>query len=136
MYNPFISLVGTTCSSVFSYYIRNCIILLLLLLAVVFFFSNIIIVSLLCVCVGSKLSVTDIHNGETYVTTGSKSFCYDNSIAPNWRHTWTTIQVAHIHCASLFNLFWHSFNNSLKFSLQYLLYLFINLNCYSLWFVG
>lgn len=42
---------------------------------------------------GSKLSVTDLHNGETYVMTGPNSFCYENSIVPSWRHTWTTIQV-------------------------------------------
>lgn len=75
---------------------------------VTFFFCH----HLLVLYLGSKLSVTDLHNGETYVMTGPNSFCYENSIVPSWRHTWTTIQVAHIDFAPLFSLSWPNLNLS------------------------
>lgn len=67
---------------------------------------------LFVVHLGSKLSVTDLYNGETYVMMGPNRFCYDNSIVPSWRHTWTTVQVAHMHFAPLFSLSWHNLNPS------------------------
>uniref|UniRef100_A0A673CRB0 Nuclear envelope integral membrane protein 1 n=1 Tax=Sphaeramia orbicularis TaxID=375764 RepID=A0A673CRB0_9TELE len=37
--------------------------------------------------------VIDLQDGEVYVFSGPSSFCYQNTIVPNWRHTWTRIQV-------------------------------------------
>uniref|UniRef100_A0A3Q3WSL7 Uncharacterized protein n=1 Tax=Mola mola TaxID=94237 RepID=A0A3Q3WSL7_MOLML len=34
-----------------------------------------------------------LQDGETYVMFGSNRFCYENSIVPTWRQTWTKIQV-------------------------------------------
>nr|XP_046253749.1 nuclear envelope integral membrane protein 1 [Scatophagus argus] len=42
---------------------------------------------------GKKHPVTDLQDGETYVVSGSNRFCYENSIVPNWKQTWTRIQV-------------------------------------------
>lgn len=42
---------------------------------------------------GNQLRVTDLRDGEEYVMSGSNRFCYKNSVFPNWRHTWTRIQV-------------------------------------------
>lgn len=48
----------------------------------------------------NKPPVTDLQDGENYVMTGSNNFCYENSIVPTWRHTWTRIQVSYINGAS------------------------------------
>ncbi|XP_029995486.1 nuclear envelope integral membrane protein 1-like [Sphaeramia orbicularis] len=42
---------------------------------------------------GNKPPVIDLQDGEVYVFSGPSSFCYQNTIVPNWRHTWTRIQV-------------------------------------------
>ncbi|XP_054465980.1 nuclear envelope integral membrane protein 1 isoform X1 [Anoplopoma fimbria] len=42
---------------------------------------------------GNKHPVTDLEDGKEYVMSGSKSFCYKNSVVPTWRQTWTRIQV-------------------------------------------
>uniref|UniRef100_A0A673CTU5 Nuclear envelope integral membrane protein 1 n=1 Tax=Sphaeramia orbicularis TaxID=375764 RepID=A0A673CTU5_9TELE len=41
----------------------------------------------------NKPPVIDLQDGEVYVFSGPSSFCYQNTIVPNWRHTWTRIQV-------------------------------------------
>ncbi|XP_060931300.1 nuclear envelope integral membrane protein 1 [Limanda limanda] len=42
---------------------------------------------------GKESPVVDLHDGEQYVLSGSNRFCYQNSIVPTWRQTWTKIQV-------------------------------------------
>ncbi|KAL6119521.1 nemp1 [Pungitius sinensis] len=42
---------------------------------------------------GNNHRVTDLQDGKEYVMSGSKRFCYKNSVCPTWRHTWTRIQV-------------------------------------------
>ncbi|XP_061625961.1 nuclear envelope integral membrane protein 1 isoform X3 [Phyllopteryx taeniolatus] len=42
---------------------------------------------------GSKPPIIDLRDGEEYTLSGSNLFCYANSIVPNWRQTWTRIQV-------------------------------------------
>ncbi|XP_026188379.1 nuclear envelope integral membrane protein 1 isoform X2 [Mastacembelus armatus] len=42
---------------------------------------------------GNKHPVIDLQDGEQYVISGINRFCYKNSIVPNWRQTWTRIQV-------------------------------------------
>lgn len=41
---------------------------------------------------GSK-SMVNLKDGDVHVVTGSKDFCYQNTIVPSWKHTWTRIQV-------------------------------------------
>ncbi|XP_019960280.1 nuclear envelope integral membrane protein 1 [Paralichthys olivaceus] len=42
---------------------------------------------------GNESPVIDLHDGEEYILSGSNRFCYQNSIVPTWRQTWTRIQV-------------------------------------------
>ncbi|XP_061590704.1 nuclear envelope integral membrane protein 1 [Cololabis saira] len=37
--------------------------------------------------------IIDLQDGEEYIMSGSNRFCYKNSVVPNWRQTWTRIQV-------------------------------------------
>uniref|UniRef100_A0A3Q2XR71 Nuclear envelope integral membrane protein 1 n=1 Tax=Hippocampus comes TaxID=109280 RepID=A0A3Q2XR71_HIPCM len=37
--------------------------------------------------------IIELKDGEKYELSASNLFCYTNSIVPNWRQTWTTIQV-------------------------------------------
>uniref|UniRef100_A0A3Q2Y1N2 Nuclear envelope integral membrane protein 1 n=1 Tax=Hippocampus comes TaxID=109280 RepID=A0A3Q2Y1N2_HIPCM len=41
----------------------------------------------------SKPPIIELKDGEKYELSASNLFCYTNSIVPNWRQTWTTIQV-------------------------------------------
>ncbi|XP_061827582.1 nuclear envelope integral membrane protein 1 [Nerophis lumbriciformis] len=42
---------------------------------------------------GNTPPVIDLRDGESYAMSGSNLFCYNNSMVPNWRQTWTRIQV-------------------------------------------
>ncbi|XP_056279998.1 nuclear envelope integral membrane protein 1 [Pseudoliparis swirei] len=42
---------------------------------------------------GNKHPVTDLLDGEQYAMSGSNRFCYENSVVPSWRQSWTRIQV-------------------------------------------
>ncbi|XP_061701887.1 nuclear envelope integral membrane protein 1 isoform X3 [Syngnathoides biaculeatus] len=42
---------------------------------------------------GSKAPIMDLRDGEEYTLSGSSLFCYANAVVPNWRQTWTRIQV-------------------------------------------
>ncbi|TWW57005.1 nuclear envelope integral membrane protein 1 [Takifugu flavidus] len=42
---------------------------------------------------GHKNPVTDLRDGENYVFSGSNRFCYQNTIAPTWRQTWTRVLI-------------------------------------------
>ncbi|XP_077425859.1 nuclear envelope integral membrane protein 1 [Vanacampus margaritifer] len=42
---------------------------------------------------GSKPPIIDLKDGDKYELSGSSLFCYTNAIVPNWRQTWTRIQV-------------------------------------------
>ncbi|XP_029911517.1 nuclear envelope integral membrane protein 1 [Myripristis murdjan] len=42
---------------------------------------------------GAKSPVINLQDGKDYTGSGSKSFCYTNSIVPGWKQTWTRIQV-------------------------------------------
>ncbi|XP_071401989.1 nuclear envelope integral membrane protein 1 [Centroberyx affinis] len=45
-----------------------------------------------CQATGSK-QVINLQDGKDYAESGSKHFCYINSVVPGWRQTWTRIQV-------------------------------------------
>ncbi|XP_077472491.1 nuclear envelope integral membrane protein 1 [Stigmatopora argus] len=42
---------------------------------------------------GVKTSIINLKDGEEHKLSGSSQLCYKNSIVPNWRQTWTRIQV-------------------------------------------
>lgn len=42
---------------------------------------------------GKKPPVVNLQDGKVYVFSGSDIFCYQNTIVPTWKHTWTRIQV-------------------------------------------
>ncbi|XP_054638168.1 nuclear envelope integral membrane protein 1 isoform X1 [Dunckerocampus dactyliophorus] len=42
---------------------------------------------------GNKPTIIDLRDGESYAIAGTNLFCYTNTIVPNWRQTWTRIQV-------------------------------------------
>uniref|UniRef100_A0A8C6U7R1 Nuclear envelope integral membrane protein 1 n=1 Tax=Neogobius melanostomus TaxID=47308 RepID=A0A8C6U7R1_9GOBI len=44
-------------------------------------------------CFSGTKSPVDLKDGEVNLFTGSKVFCYRNTIVPTWKHTWTRIQV-------------------------------------------
>lgn len=41
-----------------------------------------------------KIPVIDLQDGQSYVVSSSNRFCYENSIKPTWKQTWTRIQVS------------------------------------------
>ncbi|XP_057717513.1 nuclear envelope integral membrane protein 1 [Corythoichthys intestinalis] len=61
--------------------------------------SVVLTVLLLCLALtssqysGGKPSTIFLGDGEEHKLSGSNQFCYTNSIVPNWRQTWTRIQV-------------------------------------------
>uniref|UniRef100_A0A665TI99 Nuclear envelope integral membrane protein 1 n=1 Tax=Echeneis naucrates TaxID=173247 RepID=A0A665TI99_ECHNA len=64
------------------------------------------ILSFMCLCLcdpGDKPAIIDLLDGEHYVFSGSKCFCYKNNIVPSWRQTWTRIQVK-VWSSTLFKL--------------------------------
>ncbi|XP_077577072.1 nuclear envelope integral membrane protein 1 isoform X2 [Stigmatopora nigra] len=42
---------------------------------------------------GVKTSIINLKDGEEHHLSGSSQLCYKNSVIPNWRQTWTRIQV-------------------------------------------
>uniref|UniRef100_A0A3Q2NZK6 Nuclear envelope integral membrane protein 1 n=1 Tax=Fundulus heteroclitus TaxID=8078 RepID=A0A3Q2NZK6_FUNHE len=42
---------------------------------------------------GNPPPIIDLQDGEQYVMSGPNRFCYENSVVPTWRQTWTRIQV-------------------------------------------
>lgn len=42
---------------------------------------------------GHTSPVVNVQDGEVYDFSGSNIFCYQNTLVPTWRHTWTRIQV-------------------------------------------